>query len=357
MAKLPAKPQHPYRLADTMLAMRDRGWSSPLPIKEKSKAPIWDRWQRYNNEPVSRELCERSASQFPDAGVGYAYGNDPVLAVDVDILDLDLAIKAESLIYKNIGKTPLIRVGNRPKFMMFFQRDPRLWLSGRQFGGVELYWRTGQTLMFGIHEKTLTPYKWISGNSPLTHGPKDLPLVTPDQINALMADLYAQGVRTKKNAPGAGILTPEQYEERRRQADQTSQTNPTSSDIIERLMASPMAWSGEGNTAEVLPILRRSEDPIEAAARIMASAPAGQRHYVMSGCVHALAMMFFSDEEIGMLRDVYCAATAGEVDNRDADFSRMLQWSRAKVGKSYDDETPRPKFMAALRSRGIGGVR
>ena len=95
-----------------------------LPIMPGTKKPgrfrgnVWSDypdWTRHAERPTTEhELGVWST--WPDAGVGIACG--PVVAVDIDITDAELALELERLARARLGDTPALRIGRAPKRLL-----------------------------------------------------------------------------------------------------------------------------------------------------------------------------------------------------------------------------------------------
>jgi hypothetical protein len=77
--------------------------------------------------------------RYPGGGIGLVSGPDGVIAVDLDFLDVAKSARALNIANETLGATPLVRVGQAPKTMLFFRADVNLDPGGRAFGGYELY--------------------------------------------------------------------------------------------------------------------------------------------------------------------------------------------------------------------------
>lgn len=162
-----------------------------IPIWPGAKCPgRWrgDRhgWQGY---PDWSRHCDRPTKSFelsvwrnwPGCGIGIACGR--IGALDIDILDAEIAAAVELVARQDLGDTPTFRVGRAPKRLLPYRmaepfqklpRHPLEWLGhGSQF------------VAYGIHPDTQEPYRWpaeelheITVNR--------LPLVTQAQVVALL---------------------------------------------------------------------------------------------------------------------------------------------------------------------------
>ena len=161
--------------------LRDMGWQSLIPLKVGLKAPAITVWERFNVAPPTPRQIIEWCHVFSNGGIGLAFGPDQTIAVDLDFLDPEKAATARANMITAFGETPLIRIGQAPKMMGFYRSGPGLNVEGRAFGGFELYSKSGQVVLYGIHEKTQQPYVWPE-ESPEHVSPEDLPVMKQDQL-------------------------------------------------------------------------------------------------------------------------------------------------------------------------------
>jgi hypothetical protein len=182
---------------------------------------------------------------------------------------------------------------------------------GKAFGGFEIYTRSAQTVLFGIHPSTGRAYDWPD-RSPLEISPGYLPSVGGTQLQALIGALAPYLTKVpRSNAPPR----PDGAQGR------------------------PSAGSGPGITARVLKALRLAREPIIEAAAILGAAPYGERHHTAVALVLALMELGRSDRDIrAALMPIYLRLTAVE-DREPAErvFMNALAWAREHIGP--DDET------------------
>jgi len=233
-----------------------------------------------------------------------------VIGIDLDYIDAAPAVAAWDATTAIMGATPLVRVGRAPKKLGFYRAPASGVLAGRNFGQFEIYAKSGQTLLHGIHEKTLRPYEWIAGAEPSDVTPADLPQVTLDQVSELVGALR----RVSAMDPVRGTAP---------------RRSPSRSGAADLGGASDRA---SGAVARVIAQLREAPDPLTIAGELIARAPEGDRHGAMLGVVTGLAQLGFSDCEIdGACRRRYTALFAG-AGARAADFDRALSWARDRIG-------------------------
>jgi len=168
------------RLAHTL---RDMGWSALIPLVPGEKRPAISRWERFNEHVPSDLLIDHWAKTHPHSGIGLVFGPDRVIASDLDFLEPNKAATARAINDAHLGPSPMIRIGRAPKVLAFYRAAPGLIVPGKAYGGFELFSRTGQTVLYGIHPDTKQPYEWPE-ESPETVSPGDLPTVTQPMLNS-----------------------------------------------------------------------------------------------------------------------------------------------------------------------------
>ena len=238
------------------------------------------------------------ARSYPASGIGLAYGPDRVVGIDLDWQYRETATATWDITQRILGPTPLIRIGAPPKRLALYRATDGLRVEGRAFGGFEVFTRSGQTVLYGLHPGTGRAYAWPE-ESPLTVGPDKLPVVTSEHITALIQCLAPYRL--------ARALPP---------SDRTT-----------------------GIAAELIRALREAPNAITEAAAILAATPHGQRHYTMVGAVVALMHLGHSDTDIRVaLGPVYIDLTA-ETDRPQARrvFGNAIAWARDRIGP--DDAT------------------
>jgi hypothetical protein len=121
------------------------------------------------------------------AGVGIKLG-DGLVALDVDILDADLADRVEMLALTELGIAPC-RVGRAPKRLLLYALDggemPYRKLRLNDGQAVEVLTEGRQFVASGVHPATGKPYTWPR---PLLSRDK-LTVVTPAQVDAFLDGL------------------------------------------------------------------------------------------------------------------------------------------------------------------------
>jgi hypothetical protein len=294
-----------------VFAIRRRGWLSTIPTVPGDKAPCIEEWQtRAANPPDEHELA-RWASLYPNAGVGFVYGGrEHALGVDLDILDEEKANRAFARTKSILGTTSLLRIGRYPKRLLLYLYNG-VSLPGKDFGGFELFYSSGQTILFGTHPDTGRPYEWVVGD-PREIGPSDLPEVSNEQILELIDAL--RPLREPKKRAGMSRAP--------------RQVNP----IFDLHAASDRI---SGAVADVLPELRIAEDPLQAATELVAGAVNGSRYSTAFGAIIVLVKFGYADDEISRtILPVYADLfedTADRCKHLKA-LESALVWAREEIG-------------------------
>ena len=165
------------------------GGYEPIPIC--GKAPMWPAWQKMD---MTREVLEEVLSRHPDhMNVGLRTGK--LVAVDNDLRDPIHAQIISLAIERELGATPLHRVGRKGEALCFFNPEPigKITISCQAEGSseritlVEFLGRGQQIAAYGVHPDTGQPYDWPNTGSegdPLGTFIEDLPWVSPDRLVA-----------------------------------------------------------------------------------------------------------------------------------------------------------------------------
>ncbi len=285
----------------------ERGWPAPIPLKPGEKRPSINEWQKYNTTTVSVEQADQWADQFPDHGVGHAAGHG-LVGIDLDTDQKKQASTAKTISDIHLGTTPMIRVGRPPRVMRYYRLadEDRGHITTSSFHLFALYATTGQTVWFGIHPDTGTPYEWV-GSSPLDIGPGDLPTITAQMLTEFVSEM------------AAAFPTPETDSKRAAKKSHTP------------------SLTGGGITTSIMREMAFSPytPPIEIALNWITAAPTGTRHYTMVAAVTALAHTGLDDRQIlNAVIDAHVNSVAG--DRPDASTMQVvenaIQWARAQVG-------------------------
>jgi len=158
-----------------------------IPIVPGTKRPAIEKWTEINFLETS--VVGNYASKFPKYGVGVKTGE--LVVVDLDIPDYELVDDFENLCLSTLGHAP-IRFGNTPKRSLFYKLESgelvkqmtTAHIDGAKKYQVEILGAGQQSVVFGVHPDTQSPYYWMD-ESLLDVPLNELAVVTPDQISAL----------------------------------------------------------------------------------------------------------------------------------------------------------------------------
>ena len=166
--------------AETALRLWDMGYQ-PIPILPGSKRPAVPAWPSVR---IDEAQIAAWAQSFGSCGVGLRTGH--LVAIDIDILDPDLAHRAAATTRQRLGDT-LVRVGLWPKRLLLYQTLTPM--PKRRVGKIEVLGLGQQFVAFGIHPDTGRPYDWPGGDNPLDWPMDAVPLVDGAAIEALLVEL------------------------------------------------------------------------------------------------------------------------------------------------------------------------
>lgn len=135
------------------------------------KAPALKGWQDHT---ATAEDVAKWARYKSRCGIGINTTHTP--AVDIDVLDAELAAQMADFVVDLLGPAPL-RIGRAPKQLLVFRTDKpfakvksHTWINDDgERCAVEVLGSGQQFVAFGVHPGTGQPYSWPSGNSPLNN--------------------------------------------------------------------------------------------------------------------------------------------------------------------------------------------
>ncbi len=177
----------------------DQGYAI-VPIQQGKKAPGFDGWQKA--KATKDQVKQWLGDGFKNAGVGIL--TKYTCAIDIDCMDEETALKFERWAIENIGKAP-IRIGRAPKRLLLYRttepfRKRRSTVYVDEWGDKQLIEVLGdgqQFVAFHIHPDTGKPYTWVDEVSPLTVRANDLPEISLDQIETLLAEFEVHAQEQK----------------------------------------------------------------------------------------------------------------------------------------------------------------
>ncbi len=188
-----------------------------IPIRRGSKAPPFDGWSYVRADADELEMWlsgrfrERTKKgdltgkiiQMPalaKAGVGIL--SRVTSAADLDIRDEKMALAMEDFVTTNFGFAP-VRIGMAPKRLLLFRAtaafskvQSQFWIDPFCEGEdgkpikhkVEILGAGQQFVAYAIHPDTGKRYEWISKQSPVTTKAKDLPELSEDDAQQIVAE-------------------------------------------------------------------------------------------------------------------------------------------------------------------------
>lgn len=183
-----------------------------VPLPPGSKGPRRPGWQKL--EATAELVARWTANGSADDGVGILAAHTP--AIDVDVLDPEVAAHMQAALETIFGPLAHIRVGRAPKFLIPFRCDePFRKLSSAVYVDVltgdehrvEVLGDGQQWVAYHEHPDTLQPYDWTRGG--LLGLPRDqLPVLTLEGAQEAMSafetiasDLVAAGTWELKARP------------------------------------------------------------------------------------------------------------------------------------------------------------
>lgn len=157
-------------------------------IDAGQKRPTYAGWQ--NTATAVGDIAT-----WPHNGnIGLLCGPTP--AVDIDVLDADLAVAMEAFVIGLIGDAP-VRIGRAPKRLLLFRAaTPFRKITSAAFDSpdgarhrVEILGDGQQFVAFGIHPDTGKPYQWVGeAGDPRTLDTFDLPVLTVELGREIVAE-------------------------------------------------------------------------------------------------------------------------------------------------------------------------
>lgn len=139
------------------------------------------RWTELDAQQVHIDLW----SKWPGCGVGILTGR--VVAIDIDILEPQIAVEIGKVFQEHLGQTDLMRIGKSPKALYLYRTDTPF--QKISMHPIEVLGVGQQFVAYAIHPETGKPYEWpFSGPHEI---PVDqLPLVTKEKVLAACEAAY-----------------------------------------------------------------------------------------------------------------------------------------------------------------------
>jgi hypothetical protein len=180
----------PITFAAVAPQLAERGWR-PFPGFQTTKVPALRGWSGLNRyEWDAADLVAAISDYQPADNYACCLAVQPeIVALDVDITDLEHAAYANGLADAILGATPLLRVGLAPKAIRIYRAGDLI--RSRKLHPLEIFSGSGQFIAFGWHEKAGRPYIWPQA-SPLTIDVDShtIPVVKQAQIERFITGLF-----------------------------------------------------------------------------------------------------------------------------------------------------------------------
>jgi len=195
----PAQQNSDITPADVRRALIENGYRY---VPAKGKGPIIKDWPNFSQRPEQIDGYLRKHADHQNTGVL----TGDIVAIDVDAPDAAIAdqLIARLMAIPGAKRAPY-RVGKAPKCLFIFKAtEPRRKVSTGEYliGGskcqVEVLGQGQQFVAYGNHAETGLPYVWSNGE-PLSIPLHNLPKITPDAVDAFLAD--ADAILAKAGTP------------------------------------------------------------------------------------------------------------------------------------------------------------
>lgn len=169
--------------------LKDGGYRV-IPIMPGTKRPgRWDgskwgelsRWNDIDAQLVHIDIW----SNWTGCGVGILTGE--VVAIDIDILEPDIAVMVGEVFSSILGRTDMIRIGKSPKALYLYRTNEPF--SKISMHPIEVLGLGQQFVAYAIHPDTGEPYRWPV-SSPHETPVGALPLVTKEQVLHACEEAY-----------------------------------------------------------------------------------------------------------------------------------------------------------------------
>lgn len=159
----------------------DNGYTI-VPIQVGKKAPGFDGWQK--SRSTKAQLTEWLENGHQNSGIGVVTKHTP--AIDIDVLDDDVAVKLSDWIAENISPNAPLRIGKAPKRLFLFRcEEPFRKLSSSKYVDewdqehrIEILGDGQQFVAYHIHPETKRPYLWPEFDGPIETQAHSLPVLT-----------------------------------------------------------------------------------------------------------------------------------------------------------------------------------
>lgn len=181
-----------------------KGFRGVVPVMPAAKAGVkgWTTAVDWDIDKI-REVGKTS----PNHGVGLVCG-DGFVAVDVDILDEALSLKARKIIEKHCGPCSYIRIGKYPKFALFYHSKEVPSYKNPYGLPIDIYGNTkgsGLIVVYGQHATTGKDYEWPESDLSSVNCIEDLPAINIQSLNDAMLEISHIEILTSASTLGGVI--------------------------------------------------------------------------------------------------------------------------------------------------------
>src|SRR6478609_6029370 len=146
----------PFTFAAVAQPLAKQGWR-PFPGYQASKTPAMRGWPGLNGaEWDDADLVAAIGDYRPDDLFCCCLAAQPeIVAIDLDLVDLENAAFADGLADNILGRTPLVRIGFAPKQIRIYRNSGGV--HSRKLHPLEIFAGSCQFIAFGWHEKAGRP--------------------------------------------------------------------------------------------------------------------------------------------------------------------------------------------------------
>lgn len=203
-----------HKLADRGYTILPIAPCSKVPSKYDPKTESWipyKGWSTITNDAAKIDIWRT----WPAPGVGSTTGEQ--IVVDLDTMYAPLRDDTMLWLSTNLHLSSLQRQGKAPKLALIYRTDAHITkLRSREFtiegtkNQLEILGHGQQYIMYGFHPDTKQPYKWLS-REPVDVDFKDLPLITAEGIEALIAEFERLAIAYGGVPVSAGVTSNETH--------------------------------------------------------------------------------------------------------------------------------------------------
>ena len=204
--------------------MRQVGWAV-LPQERderRSTAMVGGqriRWKEFQDKAPTQQLTDRWSTMAPSANAAILLGpvSGNTICLDLDITDFDLSLHVQEIAEEILGLTPFRRIGKRPKMALFYRLPEGVTVANRTYHlmtadgsaksehAIEVQGRGKMMTAFGSHHETGDIFRW-QDKLPWHHGPEDAPEITPEMLDAFLAEVETKARSFHRNASAGGDI-------------------------------------------------------------------------------------------------------------------------------------------------------